>query len=83
LLALLLVASSLSAMAQEAGATEGKMIVASDGARVGAVYRVTKEGAAQVIVEGKMVTIPASTLSVSSDGKLTTTLSKAEIRKLR
>jgi hypothetical protein len=43
---------------------------------------VTSDGAAQVIIDGKMVTIPANTLSIA-DGKLTTSLSKADIRKLR
>lgn len=44
---------SLSALAQEAVATEGKMLVASNGARLGAVYRVTDDGSAQVIIDGK------------------------------
>ena len=79
--------ASLSAMAQGGAAeapvaTEGKMLLASNGARLGAVYRVTGDGSAQLIVEGKMVTVPASTLSVV-DGKLTTTLSKSEVRKLK
>lgn len=73
---------SLSAIAQEAVATEGKMLVAANGARLGAVYRVTDDGSAQLIVDGKMVTVPASTLSIV-DGKLTTTLSKSEVRKLK
>jgi hypothetical protein len=78
---MVMLAFSFSALAQEAVATEGKMIVTSNGARLGAVYRVTSDGSAQVIIDGKMVTIPASTLSVS-DGKLMTSLSKAEVRKL-
>lgn len=74
--------ASMSAFAQDAVATEGKMLVSSNGARLGAVYRVTDDGSAQLIVDGKMVTVPASTLSVV-DGKLTTTLSKSEVRKLK
>jgi hypothetical protein len=75
--------ASLSAAIAEANvAAEGKMLLASNGARLGAVYRVTEDGSAQVIVDGKMVTIPADTLSVT-DGKLVTSLSKAEVRKLR
>ena len=73
---------SLSAIAQEGVATEGKMLVAANGARLGAVYRVTGDGSAQLIVDGKMVTVPASTLSVV-DGKLTTSLSKSDLRKLK
>jgi hypothetical protein len=80
---LMLVLASLSAVAQDGQvATEGKMLLASNGSRLGAVYRVTGDGSAQIIVDGKMVTIPANTLSVA-DGKLTTSLSKADIRKLR
>jgi hypothetical protein len=71
----------LPAMAQ-AVAEAGKMLQASDGARIGAIYRVTDDGSAQVIVNGKMVTVPAATLSVV-DGKLTTSLSKSEVRKLK
>jgi hypothetical protein len=83
LVALMLVLASLSAVAQDGQvATEGKMLLASNGSRLGAVYRVTGDGSAQIIVDGKMVTIPANTLSVA-DGKLTTSLSKADIRKLR
>lgn len=73
---------SLPVLAQEAVAQEGKMLVAANGARLGAVYRVTDDGSAQLILDGKMVTVPASTLSVV-DGKLTTSLSKSEVRKLK
>lgn len=81
--AVLMLAFSLSAVAQDAPvASEGKMLVASNGSRLAAVYRVTDDGSAQIILNGKMVTVPADTLSVS-DGKLMTSLSKAEVRKLR
>jgi len=59
-------------------AEKGKMVVASNGARLGTVYRVGPDGSAQVIIDGKMVTIPVSTLS-NVDGKLTTSLSKSEV----
>jgi len=80
----ILALASLAAVAEEgaAVASEGKMLLAANGARLGAVYRVTADGSAQVIVDGKLVTIPASTLSVT-EGKLMTSLSKGEIRKLR
>ena len=56
----------------------GKMLYSSNGQRVGAVYRVTAEGDPQVILSGKLVTIPASTLS-EVDGKLTTSLARKDI----
>ena len=86
-----MVAFASLAVAQEGAAPQGeagsdiaagKMLLAANGARLGAVYRVTEDGSAQLIVDGKMVTIPAATLSVV-DGKLTTSLSKSDIRKLR
>ncbi len=59
-------------------AAKGKVLVAADGARLGPVYRVETDGAVQMIIEGKLVTVPASTLS-SVDGRLRTTLSKREV----
>jgi hypothetical protein len=82
LAAVLLVAFSLPVFAQDGVlAAPGKPIVTSTGARLGAVHRVTEDGSAQLIIDGKVVTIPASTLSLA-DGKLTTSLSKADVRKL-
>jgi hypothetical protein len=59
-------------------AEKGKMLVAANGARLGPVYRVGAGGAAQIIIDGKMVTVPASTLSIVDD-KLTTSLTKSEV----
>ena len=55
----------------------GKMLY-SNGQRLAAIYRVTAEGNPQVILNGKLVTVPASSLSDVS-GKVTTSLSKAEL----
>ena len=63
-------------------AEKGKMLVAANGARLGAVYRVGPDGSAQVIIDGRMVTVPANTLS-SVDGKLTTSLTKSQVLSLR
>jgi hypothetical protein len=75
------------AMADEAAASaavevkRGDMLYTGDGKRVGNVYRVTGAGDAQLIYRGKMITVPANTLS-SADGKLSTSLSLDEVRKL-
>ena len=61
-----------------AAAEKGKMLIAANGARLGAVYRVGPDGSAQIIIDGKMVTVPANTLTVAN-GKLTTSLSKSEV----
>ncbi|MFN4136418.1 MAG: PRC-barrel domain-containing protein [Novosphingobium meiothermophilum] len=60
----------------------GKMIYTAKGERIGAVYKVGQDGAAQVIVSGKMVTIPAATLNLA-EGKLQTTLDKRTIMTAR
>jgi hypothetical protein len=63
-------------------ARSGQMLYAADGARIVTVNRVAADGAAQVILDGKLITIPADTLAVV-DGKLTTTLSKSDLRRLK
>jgi hypothetical protein len=85
--AILAIAASLAvpfsaSLAESARATEGKMLVSADGARLGAVYRVSNDGSAQLVVNGKMATVPVSTLSVV-DGTLMTSLSKSDVRNLR
>ncbi len=56
---------------------KGKMLLAADGARLAPVYRVGDSGP-QIILDGRMVTVPADTVALV-DGKLTTTLSKAQV----
>jgi len=63
-------------------ATTGKVLMSSNGGRLGSVYRVDADGSAKMIIDGKMVTVPASTLS-NVDGRLTTSLSKSEVIALR
>jgi hypothetical protein len=71
-----------SASAVQVSATKGKMLFASNGGRLGSVYRVQHDGSVQLILDGKMKTVPVGTLSMQ-DGKLTTSLSKAEVISLR
>ena len=52
------------------------MLTSANGARLGAVYRVGPDGAAQIIIDGKLVTVPANTISVAN-GKLVTSLTKS------
>jgi hypothetical protein len=59
-------------------AEKGKMLVSANGSRLGTIYRVGADGSAQVIVDGRMITIPAKTIS-SVSGTLTTSLSKSEV----
>lgn len=59
-------------------AAKGQMLLAAGGSRLAPVYRVSADGSPQIIIEGKLVTIPASTLSTVG-GKLTTSLTKREV----
>ncbi len=63
-------------------ATKGAMLHSSDGVRLGEVDRVESDGSAQLIFEGKVVTVPASTLSLQ-DGELVTSLKKSEVMNLK
>lgn len=60
----------------------GKMVVDAKGARLAPVLRVSGDGSPQIIFQGKVVTIPVSTISVV-EGKLTTSLSKADVLAMR
>jgi hypothetical protein len=71
-------APAASAASTAPVAEKGKMLVAANGARLGAVYRVGPDGSAQIIIDGKLVTVPANTISIA-DGKLTTSLTKSEV----
>lgn len=61
----------------------GMLLRDSAAARIGQVVRVRDSGAVEVIYDSRMIVIPGSTLSVGADGKLKTSLSKAELRKLK
>jgi hypothetical protein len=79
--------SSTSASSQEGtavplSAVKGSMLIAANGSRLGAVYRVGNDGSAQLIIDGRMITVPAATLSMSG-GKLTTSLTKSQVLALR
>ena len=61
---------------------KGPALYSEDGHRLGTIYTVGDDGSAKLILDGKMVTIPASTLS-DVGGKLTTTLTKEQVHDLR
>jgi hypothetical protein len=71
-----------AAPAATAVAEKGKMLTAANGARLGSVYRVNPDGSAQIIIDGKLVTVPANTLSIAN-GKLMTSLTKSEVLAIR
>lgn len=67
-----------AATAVSAADFKGKMLYTATGDRLAAVYRVAADGAAQIILNGKMVVVPAASLS-AADGKLVTSLSKRDL----
>jgi hypothetical protein len=81
--ALMLTGAGLAFAKDDAAvAAKGKVLVTVDGARLGQVYRVDSDGGVQMIIDGKIVTLPAATLS-SVEGRLVTSLHKNEVLALR
>lgn len=70
--------TAASAATTNAADFKGKMLYGPAGERLAAVYRVSQDGAAQIILNGKMVSVPAATLNVA-EGKLTTSLTKRDL----
>ena len=66
------------AQAQAPSVEVGRAIYSADGKKLGAVYKVAKDGAPQVIISGKLVTVPASSVSLSGE-RIVTTLSRKDI----
>lgn len=65
------------AKAQEPTVEAGRALISADGKRVGSIYRLAADGSPQIIVEGRMITIPANTVSVDGD-RVVTTLTRHE-----
>ena len=62
----------------DTGITAGKMLYSADGKRLATIYRVDRDGTVQVILNGKMVTVPADTVSLAN-GKIQTSLNKSQV----
>jgi heptaprenylglyceryl phosphate synthase len=60
----------------------GMMLYASNGYRIAPIYRVNADGNPQVIMNGRLITVPASTVS-EVGGKVTTSLSKKEVARAK
>jgi sporulation protein YlmC with PRC-barrel domain len=73
-----MVSFAASGVAQAAEAVAGKSIYAQGGKRIGVVYAVKADGSAQVILNGKLVTIPASTIT-AANGKIETSMDKKQV----
>lgn len=76
---LLILGSVIASPALAGGSVEkGKMLFDNGGTRLGVVYKVTADGSAQIIFEGKLVTVPGTTISDAA-GRLETNLSKSQL----
>lgn len=72
-----------AAFAAESGAVAsspevGKMLYGAGGKKLAAVYKIAANGAPQVLLEGKLVTVPTSSLT-EVNGKVETSLTKKEL----
>lgn len=56
----------------------GKMLFSTGGKKLATVYKIAVSGAPQVLLDGKLVTVPASSLT-EVDGKVVTSLSKRDL----
>lgn len=56
----------------------GKSLYGANGNRIASVYRVDSQRRVQIILDGKLITVPLSTLS-EVNGKVTTSLTKLEL----
>ena len=82
--AIALAALSLAPVAANAadridtGISAGKMLYSAEGKRLAPIYRVDRDGTVQVILNGKMVTVPGHTVSLAK-GKIQTSLNKSQL----
>lgn len=72
-------AEAAAPVAANVEAKRGEAIYTADGKRVGKIYQISREGNPQLIQDLRLVTVPAATLS-RVDGKLTTSLTRKEIK---
>lgn len=56
----------------------GKMLYSTGGKKLAAVYKLDAGNAPQILLDGKLVTVPADTLS-EVDGRIETSLTKKDL----
>jgi hypothetical protein len=60
----------------------GQMLYSTAGYRLAPIYRVTESGDPQVIMSGRLITVPVTTVA-EADGKIVTSLTKKEVASAR
>lgn len=56
----------------------GKMLYDADGKKLAAIYKLDAKGSPQLLLDGKMVTVPTETLT-EVDGKFATRMTKRDL----
>jgi hypothetical protein len=56
----------------------GKMLYDADGKKLAAIYKLDAKGSPQLLLDGKMVTVPLATLK-KADDKFATSLTKRDL----
>jgi len=56
----------------------GKLLYDADGKKLAPIYKLDPNGVPQILLDGKIITVPMSTLT-EVDGKFTTKLTKREL----
>ena len=56
----------------------GKLLYDADGKKLAPIYKLDEKGVPQILLDGKVVTVPMSTLT-EVDGKFTTKLTKRDL----
>jgi hypothetical protein len=83
--ALILAAALMPAtavFAEPATPVVGKMLYSAGGKKLAAIYKLDAANAPQILLEGKLVTVPVDTLS-GVDGHVETSLTKKDLMTLR
>jgi len=70
--------ATLHAETAAVAVTAGKTLYGPNGNRIASVYRVAADGRVQVILDGKLITVPSATIT-DVGGKVTTSLTKSEL----
>jgi hypothetical protein len=76
--ALVSVNSAVAADDALAKAMVGKLLYDADGKKLAAIYKLDAKGSPQILLEGKMVTVPLATLKKDED-KFATSLTKKDL----
>ena len=69
---------TVASAAADSIATKGQMLYDSKEVRVATVHKVNDDGSVSIIMDGKVITVPANSLSIV-DGHLTTNMTKNQV----